>query len=291
MIINSSSPNNTIKAWQTFLYNQGYKIVGTPDGIWGPHTESGSKAFQRANGLAADGIVGHDTLKAAEIKGFVIPTAQQFKPPGYLNALFDISHLNGNVDFTKAKASGMLGVFHKATQSTTFQDPLYAHQRLLAEQAGLKWGAYHFGAGGDGVAQADFFLNTANPDGKTLLVLDFEQDTTQGQTTMTLQEAKDFINRIKSKTNKYPILYGGSYLKELVRAAPDPVLSQCKLWLAQYSSLLHLPNGWREASFWQFTDGSSGPGALPIDGVGKCDRDLFYGTTDQLEAFWKAHSC
>jgi peptidoglycan hydrolase-like protein with peptidoglycan-binding domain len=35
---------------------------GMPDGIFGPETFQLVGDFQRANGLAADGVVGHDTL-------------------------------------------------------------------------------------------------------------------------------------------------------------------------------------------------------------------------------------
>lgn len=291
MLIQKTSPSHVIKAWQTFLNQQGFTIVGQPDGIWGPHTSEGSKEFQQANGLTADGLVGIGTIAAAAKKGFEIPTPQPFDPPGHSNTIFDISHLNAKVDLAKAKAAGMLAVFHKATQYVTFRDKDYPIRRTAAKEAGLLWGAYHFGAGGDGAAQADYFLEWAKPDGQTLLVLDFEPDTIKGQTTMTLPEARDFINQVKEKTGKVPVLYAGSYLKGLFRnSTPDPVLTQCPLWLAQYGSVTHLPNGWDNYTFWQYTDGVHGPGPLPVDGVGHCDRDLFRGTAEELAVFWKEHA-
>lgn len=285
MIINQSSSSATIKAWQTFLNQQGFD-VGTADGIWGAHTETGSKEFQSANGLTADGIVGTNTLNAAEAKGFVVPTSSGFNPSGTINTIFDISHFNANPDFVTAKAAGMMAVFHKATQSTTYIDKTYTTRKVAAQSAGLLWGAYHFGASGDGVAQAQFFLNTAKPDGKTMLVLDLERNTTTDNSTMSLLEAKDFINEINTQTGKYPVLYGGSYLKSLVSNIADPVLSKCWLWLAEYSSSVHIPNGWTDYTFWQYTDGVNGPGAVPVEGIGTCDRDLFKGTAAELVAFW-----
>lgn len=35
---------------------------GSPDGIYGSETQAAIQAFQRANGLSADGIAGQDTL-------------------------------------------------------------------------------------------------------------------------------------------------------------------------------------------------------------------------------------
>jgi len=80
-----------------------------------------------------------------------------------LNIIVDLSHHNGNVDLNQAQAAGIVGVIHNATQGTSFVDPMYQTNRAKAQQAGLLWGAYHFGVGADGVEQADFFLKTVQP--------------------------------------------------------------------------------------------------------------------------------
>ncbi|MEZ4685174.1 MAG: GH25 family lysozyme [Bacteroidia bacterium] len=288
MIINQHSPSSIIKAWQSFLDSQGFP-AGSPDGIWGPNTAQATKDFQQASNLAADGIPGPQTIEAASSKGFSVPEATQFAPAGNLNAVFDISHLNASVDLAKAKAEGMLAVFHKATQSigaNLFHDKTYPDRRKDAQKAGLLWGAYHFGTSGDGKAQADAFLDYAQPDGNTLLVLDFERATTQGETSMTIQEARDFVNQVKARTGKFPGIYGGALLKAATATAADPVLSQCWLWIAEYENEPRLPNGWSTYAFWQFTDGTHGNGALPVDGIGRCDRDLFRGSAVELTSFW-----
>ena len=41
------------------------------------------------------------------------------------DAVIDLSHFNHNPDFKLAKADGILGVIHKATQGTSFLDPTY----------------------------------------------------------------------------------------------------------------------------------------------------------------------
>lgn len=55
-----------IKSVQQKLKNWGY-YVGTVDGIYGTKTKSAVKAFQRKNGLTADGIVGKKTASAMGI--------------------------------------------------------------------------------------------------------------------------------------------------------------------------------------------------------------------------------
>lgn len=296
MTINNSN-SDVIKAWQSFLYGIGIHEVGTADGYWGPDTTRASKKFQGNNGLHQDGIVGTRTISAAEKQGFEIPKSQQFNPHGFINAIFDISDKNPQkIDFKQAKDFGMKAVFHKATQSTNHVDPDYYLRKGHAQKEGLLWGAYHFGAGkdakhGDGKAQAIFFLNAAKPDGKTILALDLETDTTPGQTNMTLDEVEDFINTIKSLTGKYPVIYGNwGYLSRLIGSGGSTLFSKCPLWLSSWGTKYSLPASWSELTFWQFTDGKHGPGALPIPGVGHCDRDLFQGTETDLNAFWAEHS-
>ncbi len=79
-----------------------------------------------------------------------------------INVVIDISHHNGNVDLKKAKAAGVLGVIHKATQGIGMFDSRYETNRQQAQAAGLLWGAYHFGTKAKGAAQADFFLSKAD---------------------------------------------------------------------------------------------------------------------------------
>jgi hypothetical protein len=67
------------------------------------------------------------------------------------NIVVDLSHHNGEVDLGEARDAGIVGIIHKATQGETFADAAYAGNRKKAADAGLLWGAYHFGSGGDDV--------------------------------------------------------------------------------------------------------------------------------------------
>jgi lysozyme len=207
---------------------------------------------------------------------------------GYMsnsNVVIDLSHHNGRVNLAAAKNAGVLGVIHKATQGWAYADPLYQSNREAALSAGLLWGAYAYGVGADGVAQAEFFLSTVfsptgQPDRNTLLVLDFEAN--RADSSMDLTEARAFVTHVQQKTGRWPGLYGGHYLKELLGKSPDPVLSNCWLWLAQYGPTAVLPPGWSAWTMWQYTDGAAGPEPHEVPGFGHCDRDLFSGTPDEL---------
>ena len=202
-----------------------------------------------------------------------------------INVVVDISHHNGNIDLGKAKAAGIVGVIHKATQGTSMADNMYQQNRTKAQAAGLLWGAYHFATLGDGAAQADFFLSKAGADPQTLLVLDFEPN---GNSTMTLDQARAFVSRINDVTGRFPGFYSGSLIKQLLGGKPaDPLLSQCFLWLAQYGPApKNIPATWPTWTMWQYTDGVLGPQPHSVDGIGNCDRDQFNGTIEALQKLW-----
>lgn len=70
-ILRRGSRGDDVKRWQLFLVGQSH-LLGAVDGEFGPETERATKAFQRAHGLSADGIVGPRTLASALIAGFDI---------------------------------------------------------------------------------------------------------------------------------------------------------------------------------------------------------------------------
>lgn len=203
-----------------------------------------------------------------------------------VNAVVDLSHHNGDVDLAKAKADGIVGVIHRATQGTSYQDPLYADNRTKAKAAGLLWGAYHFGTGGDGVAQAEHFLDAVQPAGDTLLALDLE-DNPQGPS-MSLEEARAFVTHVFEATGRFPGLYSGHYIKRLLGTNLDPVLASCWFWLAQYGPTAVVPPCWRLWTMWQYTDGGLGPQPHSVNGIGRCDRDRFNGSLKNLRKLWGA---
>ncbi len=58
--------------------------------------------------------------------------------------ILDISHWQGEVDFTKVKSDGYIGVIIKASEGKTFKDKNFKTNALNAERAGLLVGAYHY---------------------------------------------------------------------------------------------------------------------------------------------------
>ena len=204
--------------------------------------------------------------------------------PGLLNAVVDISHHNGNVNLVKAKADGILGVIQKATQGQSGNDPTFKTNRTKANDAGVMFGAYHFATGSDGIKQAEHFLDVVGTFDDTLLVLDFEPN--PSGPSMNLEEARAFVLHVNEQTGRFPGLYSGHFIKQLLGNHKDDVLAQCWFWLAQYGPTAVVPANWQTFTMWQYTDGAMGPEPHKVAGIGRCDRDKFNGDEAGLKKLW-----
>jgi peptidoglycan hydrolase-like protein with peptidoglycan-binding domain len=76
-VLKRGSTGADVRSWQTFLRGHGYAQVEI-DGVFGVQTEDATKAFQRTKALTPDGIVGPDTLRAAQTP---VPSVVSTSPP------------------------------------------------------------------------------------------------------------------------------------------------------------------------------------------------------------------
>jgi lysozyme len=208
-------------------------------------------------------------------------------PTPLLNVIVDLSHHNTITSFEDARAAGVQAVIHKATEGVTFVDAMHDDRKARAKAAGLLWGAYHFGTGGDVIGQVAHFLSIANPAPGDLLVLDFEPNPTEQ--TMTLADAEEFVTRVKAATGRVPVLYSGrSFLMSQLGVNTTTPLAECPLWIARYAPEVgELPAAFSRFAIWQYTDGSAGLQPHQVDGLGRCDRNKFNGEdADALRTFW-----
>ena len=210
--------------------------------------------------------------------------ALQLKRP----LVVDMSHGDGVVSFEDARASGLIGVIHKATTGASGRDDAYHDRRDAAESAGLLWGAYHWGTAADPTEQAKNFLDWAKPTDKTLVALDFEK--TAGNQ-MTLEGARKFCEHIFEALKRRPVIYSGDTLKSALGVTKDPFFGAHRLWLAQYGNKPTVQRSWQKYWLWQYTDGQFGPEprtvpGLPGDRRGRLDCDHFDGDADALKTEW-----
>jgi lysozyme len=200
--------------------------------------------------------------------------------------VIDLSHHNADPDLARVRASGVVGVIHKATQGTGYVDPAYARRKPLASQASLLWGAYHFGTSDDVGQQVSHFINTVQPDGRFLLVLDFEKNDNDS---MSLDQAKQFLAAVEKQTGQRPVLYTGSYFNRCTGNQADPDMARYRVWWAQYNTTpASLNPTWPTYWLWQYSDGRAGPDHKAVDGTAPCDCSAYDGGEARLRATWLA---
>jgi lysozyme len=188
--------------------------------------------------------------------------------------VLDLSHHNTVTDWEAIRASGIVGVIHKATEGSSYVDDQYASRRTAARNAGLLWGAYHFLRPGDMVAQAEHFLEQAYDRDDVLLAADHED------AGVSLDDLKQWLEHVHTMTGRRAVIYSGHVLKEQ-SVDYDAELAEYDLWLAHYSSAPSWPPTWDEPWLWQYTDHESCPGV-----TGNVDGDSYAGSADELRAAW-----
>src|SRR6266568_3991431 len=151
------------------------------------------------------------------------------------NAALAIDPFEGNdIDWEKlATDKRVVAIIHRATIGDR-ADRKYAERKIEAKKRNYKWGAYHYGKPGDPIKQADFFLATVKPDEDDLIALDLES--TDATKHMSFDEARAFINRIKEKTGRYPVVYANNLVTKAIadQFGDDEVFAKTHLWYARF---------------------------------------------------------
>ena len=112
-------------------------------------------------------------------------------------------------------------------------------------------GAYHFMDGTSPVEQVAHFLSVVGNTEDVLLALDFEANEASQATVTQVASA---VNAVKAVTGRFPVLYTNRFML----TTPNPILSQCSLWLAECGSNPVWSTGLVRMDTWQHTDGQIG---------------------------------
>jgi lysozyme len=210
-------------------------------------------------------------------------------------------------DFDAMKREGIIGVIHEATYPAFVRDAKYLERQQAATRAGLLWGAYHYANASDPIRQADHFLSVvsnawtqadSSARSGVLLVLDFEKNGHYPGGTMRADQAVAFVERIRERTGVYPGIYGSEYyLRNMLNSprvtnAQKKTLTNCWLWIANYSAEPRATAPWSYWALWQYCgDGhcklprSSYP--ISVANVRKAERNIFRGSLSDLQDFWQ----
>jgi GH25 family lysozyme M1 (1,4-beta-N-acetylmuramidase) len=178
----------------------------------------------------------------------------------------DLSHHNPTPDWAKLKASGVVGVIHKATEGTSYVDDQLFKRARAAMDAGLKWSTYHFLRDSDPEQQMAFYLDTVDPVEGERVCIDHEDEN------VTLEQLKDCITYIRDHRPDLQIaVYSGHLIKDqLPDTVRDEILADTSLWIAHYTGDDEptWPTAtWPTWSLWQYTDSAKVAGiSQPVDG-------------------------
>ncbi len=219
-------------------------------------------------------------LVAVFATSFVAPRAAKAAEP---TEGIDISHWQGDIDWTQVRAAGKAFAFMKASEDIDFIDSTYGLNRARAKAAGLIVGAYHFAqpdpSPGDAVAEADHFIATAGiADGDLPPVLDLER--TGGLPPAALQTwVKAYLERIRERTGVRGVIYTSPNFWATNMAGTDWFATNGYrvVWVAHWTTAPSptVPAsdwagfGW---TFWQYTSSGSVAGI-----TGRVDLDRFDG--------------
>ena len=174
----------------------------------------------------------------------------------------DVSHHQGEIDWTKVKDDGIVFAFMKATQGLRFVDPRFKLNWAATEKAGIIRGAYHFlEADQDGAAQAKHFMKTVDfTKGDLIPVVDVERKGKDLARTL-----KAFLAELKGTLGVDAVIYvSPSFWNEHLASAFESPLPN-PLWVAEYGVTTPMAvekiGPWL---IWQYTrsgkvDGVSGP--------------------------------
>lgn len=177
----------------------------------------------------------------------------------------DVSHWDGEIDWTAVKDAGVQFAYIKATEGTKFVDPDFTRNWEEASQAGLLVGAYHY------LTTDPFDLQAVNfsqvlPNSGLPPALDFELDSL-------------------SPSNIAAFWAIATPTAERVNYLPASMLPQFTnptglLWIAEWDVIAPKYSPWPNWTFWQHSASGN------VRGVGEdVDLDWFNGSLDELKQF------
>ena len=192
----------------------------------------------------------------------------------------DVSHWQGNVDWTKTKQSGVSFAFIKATEGTSVKDDTFQKNFNDCKSNGILVGAYHFGhASNDPTQEANFFCSVvAGKQFDLPVVLDIEIADGVSKNKI-VEYVRTWITTVETVLKTRVILYSGAWFAKTYLSA----FGEYPLWLAQYTDNTTpvAVDGFKDWTFWQFTQSGR---VLGVNGF--VDVNVFNGTLKELKELY-----
>lgn len=181
----------------------------------------------------------------------------------------DVSHYQGNINWSQVKQAGIDFAFIKATEGIGYIDPKFQQNWLAAQQAGIQTGAYHFfRPTEDPQLQAKNFIASikAADYKQTNLPLVLDVEIAGGVSAQDLQQnIGDLLAAIQQALQTTPMIYTDpSFWNTSIGIA----LNEYPLWIADWTQrpAPTLPNGWSDWEYWQYSQSGTVAGITgPVD--------------------------
>jgi len=195
----------------------------------------------------------------------------------------DVSYAQGFVDWSGVSGAGISFAYIKATEGTSINDSQFSRNWSVSKMRDVPRGAYHFFRfNDDPIAQANFFLASANPQtGDLLPAVDVESTDGVTDVTQLVQRLAAFISKVEQSIGGRRMMvytYWGYWNSSF---NGSDAFSGHPLWIAEYNnqSAPSLPNGWNNWAIWQHQSNGS------VTGVsGDVDLDTLNGDAAALAA-------
>ncbi|MGG7163802.1 GH25 family lysozyme [Clostridium ihumii] len=186
----------------------------------------------------------------------------------------DISNWQGDIDYSKVKASGIKVVYMKASEGSNYKDAFLEQNYSRAKEQGLKVGFYHFFRG-DALNEARYFVECIkNKISDCLLALDVEVDCGMDANTLTTA-CITFLEEVKRLTGKNVVVY--TYTS-FANSSLDSRLSKYPVWIAHYG--VDTPGNnpiWASWVGFQYSDKGQVNGVNGNCDINEFNSDIFNG--------------
>ncbi|MER2135061.1 MAG: GH25 family lysozyme [Arthrobacter sp.] len=269
------------------------ELATDPSGSNVPGGSAPEAAAPSATGAAAQASVPFAAPALNTGNAPAISLAATWQPAGLQG--MDVSSHQPAVNWSRAWNQGARFAYAKATEATSYKNPLFSSQYNGASSVGMLRGAYHFAIPNvsSGAAQANYFVNNGggwSPDGNTLpplLDIEYNPYPSLGNTCYNMTAGqmvswiRDFSQTVAARTGRLPMIYTTTDWWRTCTGNSSAFAAQ-PLHIAAYNTTGPgaLPNGWSRYTLWQYS--STGP----FEG----DSNVYQGSVDQLRSFARQSS-
>ena len=209
----------------------------------------------------------------------------QFNHPRQSVRGVDVSHHQGDIDWTVLASQDIAFAFVKATEGSSAVDERFMDNWYGAQSAGLRVGAYHFFSyDSPGAAQADHFIRCVPPDEYALPpVIDVEfygdYDRHPLPREAVVPQLTAMVNNLRYAYGRAPIIYATEKAYEMYIAGG---FEDCDIWIRSVYRAPRLSDG-RDWTFWQYSDRTRLKGYSGQERF--IDMNVFYGSREAFDQY------